>query len=451
MLHTREVDNSGPTESPLRQVASDAYRPESREVFTNKFTQSSCHNERMSDDALNTFFKSNIDTSQLYKSCEKPGEQHTSNDRRSQNQEAFNSFDSGTDHYKNTTKHLREALAALNSDNPNKALKELGTSKNCLDNGNGDIKNGLDKHEGTCGESPIQQGLERAKKNDFAIKAASELIKGGCTEDAKHVIRDAIKRINGASSEVSEGVQNLRTPEQSGYNSRDNHGQHRRGDGNSSDRISYRPFDGQEKPPIKPGEFLVILVNGTSEGLRNSANLLGRLLGSGFSGNGYQSDSSRSSSDSFNPMDPLGLFKNFDSSIGNNQAGGDGGLLSALPKPPDPLGLLGSGNGSLLDSLPKPPNSLAILGGGDGGVLSSLPKPPDPLGILGGGNGGLLDSLPKPPNLLGGLGGGDSAFGNLLPTNPIEAATKPLELASKPLELATKPLEPLKKLFKKLF
>lgn len=426
MLHTREVDNSGPTESPLRQVASEAYRPESREVFTNKFTQTSCQNERMSDDALNTFFKSNIDTSQLYKTCEKPRAQHASNEGQCEKGKAFNSFENGTDQYKNTSRHLREALTALNSDDPARALKELGTSKQCLDTGNEDIKNGLKQNEGTRGECPIQRGLERARKNDFAINAATELIKGGCAEDAKHVIRDAIKRMNGATSEVDEGVHNLRASEESVFTPRSNESR-TRGDGNSSDRISYRPYEGQERPFIKPGEFVIALVSGSGAGLSNSANLLGRLLGGGGFGESYRNDSHSGSRNSFNLMDPLGLFNNFDRTSGNGQ---------------------GDGLSSTLQNLLRPP---AIFGGGNGSLLDSLPKPPDPLGILGSGNGSLLDSLPKPPDPLGILGGGDSGFGNLLPKNPLEAATKPLELASKPLELATKPLEPLKKLFKKLF
>lgn len=281
-----EVDNSRSTESPLKQIASDAYLPESRIAFANNFSTKSCHNESMSDDTLNKFFKSNMDTSQLYSLCGKPGETSVS-DSANHNAKAFKSFDEGTDHYESTSRHLGDALKALNSENPGRALQELKFGKFCLGIGTEDIKNGLKQHEGKRDENSIVRGVDKAEKNGFAIDAVMDLIKGGCTDAAKQVLQDAIKRMDTATSQVENGVDNLRT--------------------------------GAE-PPIKPGNFLVVAFDGLRlpGGSGSSGVLSGELMGK--------------------LSDPLGLFSRNDSSR-NSGFPMPQDLLSSVA-PPSPSELL---------------------------------------------------------------------------------------------------------------
>lgn len=285
-----EVDNSRSTESPLKQIASDAYLPESRIAFANNFSTKSCHNESMSDDTLNKFFKSNMDTSQLYGLSGKPGETSVSDSANHNAKQAFKSFDEGTDRYESTSRHLGDALKALNSENPGRALQELKLSKFCLGVGTEDIKNGLKQHEGKRDENSIVRGVDKAEKNGFAIDAVMDLIKGGCTDAAKQVLQDAIKRMDMATSQVESGVDNLR------------HG---------------------AEPPIKPGNFLVVTFDGLRlpGGSGSSGMLSGELMGK--------------------LSDPLGLFRRDDSSRNSRSSGFPmpHDLLSSVA-PPNPSELL---------------------------------------------------------------------------------------------------------------
>jgi hypothetical protein len=504
MLQAREsFDATTKMESPLAQAAIEAYVPESRTAFANTVSLKPYQSERMGDEALNSFFKTNLDCSHLYK----PGDKSAAN--HGDKTDAFAEFDNGLDHYSRSAKSLGDALKALDSNDPEAAIKDLKQSKRELNRGSNDLKDGMQLHEGKEGECPIKKGVRKANNNEFAIETAIDLIKGGCPEAAKQVIQDSVKRLDGARQQVETGVDDLRPksdtlqpprpetphcpdrpepqpkqpehphcpgdqnlpnrpgdtrPTRPGDTSQTRpgdsseqpcDGSHRPGDNNSqlpgdstAGRIIICPFENQPKPPIQKGEFLIVLVNVSRDSLSGVNNFVNRLFG----GNDNSSGSRQTPDNSFGSFLPMpgdfisGLLGS--NGRGDSHQGGQNGfnpmnpfsLLENLPTPPNPSDLISSLPTNPLELVKNLPNPADGLK-----LLDKLPNPIDPFGLFGGDKGG--SGIPMPQEILK-----DAVSNPLsLATKPLELATKPLELATKPLELATKPLDGIKKLFKKLF
>ncbi len=232
---------------------------------------------------------------------------------------------------------------------------------------------------------------------------------------------------------------------------------------NPGDRVTIEPCKDMPKPPLNPGEFLVVVINVSADQLDRAGDFIGRLLNSAFNRDNSNGSSGSTGGDGNgfhmggipSPGDVLGSLPGLGNLFGGHDGGRDG---SGIPGPGDLLGglpgvgeLFGGGDDSQSGSgLPSPGDVLGnlpglgnLFGGGNhgrggsgiptpGDILGSIPGPGDILsGLPGmGGNSGiptpgdLLHNMPGPGDILGSLpgmsggGSGDSGSGSLFGNLP---------------------------------
>lgn len=291
-------------------------------------------------------------------------------------------FKEGAKEFDRAGDDLEDALASLDNGDKASALRDLERSQRNLGEGQNNYKDGLRLNQ-TGDESGIKKGLETSKTVDQSIDAAMDLLKNGCTREAKQMIEEAMKRLEKSSDQLARGVEK-----------QDDNGDQHCGNGNDRD---FRPGDRYDDP-------------------RNDDRGCDRGRDIDFPRD-YR-PSNPNWRDRLNPgngdIDRIGLFP------------GEFGFR--LPTPPlpgrdfnpfDPIGLFDKGNGSNFN--PFDPIGLFDKKGGGSNF-----NPLDPIGLFdkGGNNDGPLSFLPKPPNP------GD-LLQELQPKNVIENLTRPDKVIKK--------------------
>lgn len=253
-----------------------------------------------------------------------------------------------------------------------------------------------------------------------------------------------------------------------------------RNPGSPTDRVSIEPCKDMPKPPLNPGEFLVVVINVSADQLDRAGDFIGRLLNSSFNrdsrgnggadgGNGFHLGGIPSPGDVFGSLPGIGNL------FGGRDGGRDG---SGLPRPGDLLGglpgigeLFGGGDDSQSGSgIPGPGDLLGNLPG-MGGSGSGFPNPGDMLsglpglGSFGGNAGGgfmnpgsFFNDMPSPGDLFSSLPGPGDLFSSLPTPKDVVGGLPGLGGDSKipmPHEIiedaVTKPFKSLKNLFKRIF
>ncbi len=303
---------------------------------------------------------------------------------------------------------LEDALNSLDHGSKDGAMRDLERSHRNLDLGQNNYKDGLRLNQ-SGDESGIKKGLETSKTVDQSIDAAMDLLKAGCTREAKQVIQEALKRLEKSSDQLAEGVDKQ---DDLDFRPDDCVADRNRGrdidfprnwqptNPNWRDRINVGNGD---RIGLFPGEFGITNISDKFNPLDPAGLLDGRNGG-------------------FNPLDPIGLF--------------DRGAKNGGFNPLDPAGLLGGKDGGFN---PLDPIGLFDKGGKNGGF-----NPLDPAGLLGGKDGGFN---PLDPVGLFNKGGKDGGFN---PLDPAGLLSSNDGAKSSPLDILN-PIKVTKKIFGGLF
>ncbi|MCC7531346.1 MAG: hypothetical protein IT342_22765 [Candidatus Melainabacteria bacterium] len=301
-------------------------------------------------------------------------------------------FKEGAREFDRTGDALEDALNSLDHGDPRSAMRDLERSQRNLDQGQNNYKDGLRLNQ-TGDESGIKKGLETSKTVEQSIDAAMELVKCGCTREAKQMIEEAMKRLEKSSDQLARGV------DRQDDNDCDFRPGDRPSDPRNDDRScdrgrdidfprDYRPSNPNWRDRLNPG-------NGDNDRIG--------LLPGEF---GFRLPTPPLPGRDFNPFDPIGLF---------DKKGGGSNF-----NPFDPIGLFDKGGGSNFN--PLDPAGLFDKGA-DGGF-----NPLDPIGLFDRGKDGGFNPLDP-------IG--------LFEKGPVEALN--------PLNVVEKITNPIKKIFKKLF
>lgn len=343
----------------------------------------------------------------------------------------------GAEHLERSRGSLSKALESLDSSDSQGAIRDLKRSKGQLNFGVNDYKDGLQLGDNQAnGGNGKQDGLRSALSNNWSIDFAIDLIKRGCPEDAKRVIRDCMKNLENSRTHIAGGpglhngefdhknvIQPPEFPTEKTSHSdvsircNDDSAKHALPVGEVESGVQDRVYSGDCSGGLRLDGPRQLRVTATNEPARD---LLSNRQWSQVDGSGNQVDGSVSG-DLLNalidvklpmPHDSLGL-PNPTKLIDNLTKPGD--VLNALP--PMPHEVLGLPNpAQLIDSLPKPgdvlnalppmphevlglPNPAKVIDGlANGDVLTALP--PMPHEVLGLPHpADLIDTLPKPGDL----------------------------------------------------
>lgn len=354
-------------------------------------------------------------------------------------------FKEGSKQFDRAGDALEDALNSLDHGNSSSALRDLERSQRNLDLGQNNYKDGLRLNQ-LGDESGIKRGLETSKTVDQSIDAAMDLLKAGCTREAKQMIQEAMNRLEKSSDQLAAGVEKQDDLD------------FRPGD-RVSDRNRGRDIDfPRDWQPTNPNwRDRINLGNGDRIGLFPGefgiTNILDRTSDNrGINWQDYDQDRRDPMGnfnpldpaglfgDNFNPLDPAGLFDNRDGGfnpldpIGLFDQGGKNGGFNPL----DPIGLFDKGgkNGGFN---PLDPIGLFDQGGKNGGF-----NPLDPAGLLGGKDGGFN---PLDPIGLFDKGGKDGGFN---PLDPVGLLSSNDGGKDSPLDILN-PIKVTKKIFGGLF
>lgn len=370
-------------------------------------------------------------------------------------------FKEGGKQFDRTGDALEDALNSLDHGDRDSALRDLARGQRDLCNGQNNYKDGL-RLNNNGDESGVKKGLETSKTVDQSIDAAMELVKAGCTREAKQLIEQAMKHLDKSSDQIADGLEKLDDPT-CASNDMDFRPDRNRGrdidfprdyrSNNPDWRDRLNPMD-RDRITLFPGEF------GITDFLNRSSDNRGI--------NWQQYDQDRRDQqggfnpldpaglfgDNFNPLDPAGLFNNKDGGFNPLDPAGlftnkDGGFNPLDPaglfnnkdggfNPLDPIGLFDQGgkNGGFN---PLDPIGLFDKGGKNGGF-----NPLDPAGLLGGKDGGFN---PLDPIGLFDKGGKDGGFNPLDPAGLLSSNDKGKD---SPLDILN-PVKITKKIFGGLF
>jgi len=294
-------------------------------------------------------------------------------------------FKEGAKEFDRAGDDLEDALASLDNGDKASALRDLERSQRNLGEGQNNYKDGLRLNQ-TGDESGIKKGLETSKTVAQSIDAAMELVKCGCTREAKQMIEEAMNRLEKSSDQLARGVEK-QDEDSDRFCGNGNDRDFRPGD-RDNDRSwdrgrdidfprDYRPTNPNWRDRLNPG-------NGDNDRIG--------LFPGEFN---FRLPTPPLPGRDFNPFDPIGLFDK------------NGGGSSFNPF--DPIGLFDKNSGGKGFN-PLDPIGLFDQGGNNDGPLSFLPKPPNPFEVV--------SKLPNP-------------IEELQPKNVIENLTRPDKVIKK--------------------
>ncbi len=125
-------------------------------------------------------------------------------------EKAAEQFKQGGNHLDRTEDALRDAIHSIDKGDKEGAWKDLKRSEKELGKGVDDYKDGLKIHPNEKGdESGVKDGLKTAKSVDASIDAAQELLKRGCPEEAKLMMKEALKNLDQTQGQLKEGLDKM--------------------------------------------------------------------------------------------------------------------------------------------------------------------------------------------------------------------------------------------------
>jgi exonuclease VII small subunit len=275
-------------QSPIRQAAIEAYSVGSRNLID-------CNpmNKQMTDLDLDLFFKTDMSYDIYPANANKPEAKNA----------VLPSFEQGLQGLDKSSASLEDAIKSLDNGNSLGTIRDLEKSKRYLNQASNDITDGLRQQSG--GDDAlraVENGVNSASLNNFAIDTSIELIKSGCPGEARQLITESLKRLNGSREEIDTGLDSISESKGEAGRSQVQDGPEGaradRVDGakaevdppkiatrdatrnpvelslsrdgvksENGDRIVINPFDGREKPAVKPGDYLVVSVNIPTNGV----------------------------------------------------------------------------------------------------------------------------------------------------------------------------------------